>query len=79
MRFSPKTVGVLAAIVTVTLWTAFIVIARATAHRGLSPLDISLLRFIGAALVLLPWGAWLVWRRARDWASCWRSAAAPRP
>lgn len=66
MRFSPKTVGVLAAIVTVTIWTSFIVIARATAHRSLTPLDISLLRFTGAALVLLPWGAWLVWRRARD-------------
>jgi len=66
MRFSPKTVGVLAAIVTVAIWTSFIVITRATAHRNLSPLDISLLRFAGAALVLLPWGAWLVWKRARD-------------
>ena len=66
MRFSPKTVGLLAAIVTVTIWTSFIVIARATAHRNLTPLDICLLRFIGAALVLLPWGGWLVWRRARD-------------
>jgi drug/metabolite transporter (DMT)-like permease len=66
MRFSPKTVGVLAAVVTVAIWTSFIVIARATAHRNLTPLDISLLRFAGAALVLLPWGAWLVWKRARD-------------
>jgi len=66
MRFSPKTVGVLAAIVTVAIWTSFIVIARATAHRGLTPLDICLLRFAGAALVLLPWGAWLVWKRARE-------------
>ena len=66
MRFSPKTVGVLAAIVTVTIWTSFIVIARATAHRSLTPLDICLLRFTGAALVLLPWGAWLVWRRAKE-------------
>ena len=66
MRFSPKTVGVAAAIVTVAIWTSFIVIARATAHRNLTPLDICLLRFIGAALVLLPWGGWMVWRRARD-------------
>lgn len=66
MRFSPKTVGVLAAIVTVAIWTSFIVIARATAHRNLTPLDICLLRFAGAALVLLPWGAWLVWKRVRD-------------
>jgi drug/metabolite transporter (DMT)-like permease len=66
MRFSPKTVGVLAAIVTVAIWTSFIVIARATAHRNLTPLDICLLRFAGAALVLLPWGAWLVHHRARE-------------
>lgn len=43
MRFSPKTVGVLAAIVTVAIWTAFIVIARATAHRSLTPLVLALL------------------------------------
>lgn len=66
MRFSPKTVGMAAAIVTVAIWSSFIVIARATAHRNLTPLDICLLRFAGAALVLLPWGGWLVWRRARD-------------
>ena len=66
MRFSPKTVGVLAAVVTVAIWTSFIVIARATAHRNLTPLDICLLRFAGAALVLLPWGAWLVRQRARE-------------
>jgi drug/metabolite transporter (DMT)-like permease len=66
MRFSPKTVGVLAALVTVAIWTSFIVIARATAHRNLTPLDICLLRFAGAALVLLPWGAWLVRQRARE-------------
>ncbi len=66
MRFSPKTVGVVAAIVTVAIWTTFIVIARATAHRNLTPLDICLLRFTGAALVMLPWGGWMVWRRTRD-------------
>ncbi len=38
MRFSPKAAGVLAALVTVAIWTSFIVIARATAHRGLTPL-----------------------------------------
>lgn len=73
MRFSPRTVGIAAAIVTVTIWTSFIVIARATAHRGLTPLDICLLRFAGAALVLLPWGAWLVWQRQKASAG----AAAP--
>lgn len=50
MRFSPKTVGAAAAILTVAIWTSFIMIARATAHRKLTPLDIDLLRFLGAAL-----------------------------
>ena len=46
--------------VTVSIWTAFIVIARATADpaRGgtLLPLDVVYARLWGAALVLLPWG-----------------------
>lgn len=59
-RFSPRIIGIGAAIVTVAVWTAFIVIARASAGRSLTPLDIALARICGAALVLLPWGAWLV-------------------
>ncbi len=55
--------GLLAALVTVTLWTSFIVIARASAQRTLTPLDITLLRIVGASVVLLPWGWWLVRRR----------------
>lgn len=55
--------GLLAALVTVTLWTSFIVIARASAQRSLTPLDITLLRIVGASVVLLPWGWWLVRRR----------------
>lgn len=55
--------GLLAALVTVTLWTSFIVIARASAQRSLTPLDITLLRIVGASLVLVPWGWWLVHRR----------------
>ena len=43
MRFSPKTVGVAAAILTVAIWTSFIMIARATAHRKLTPLHGNLL------------------------------------
>jgi drug/metabolite transporter (DMT)-like permease len=70
MRFfkalSPKTVGMSAAVITVVIWTAFIVIARATADpaRGapLTPFDIVLARVLGAGLVLLPWGWWLVRR-----------------
>ena len=69
-RLSPKTIGILAAIVTIFIWTAFIIIARATTDpaRGalLTPFDIALARVLGAGLILLPWGWWLVRRdRAR--------------
>ena len=63
MRFSPRTIGLLAAVVTVIIWTGFIVIARASAQRTLTPFDIALLRITGASLVLLPWGWWMVRRR----------------
>jgi len=67
-RLSPQAVGLLAALVTVAIWTSFIVIARASADpaRGgsLGPFDIVYARLCGAALVLLPWGWWLS-RRAR--------------
>ncbi|WP_137749220.1 DMT family transporter [Acidovorax sp. NB1] len=65
MRFSPRAMGVLAAVVTVTIWTGFIVIARASAQRTLTPLDIALLRITGASMVLLPWGWWMVRRRVQ--------------
>ena len=63
MRFSPRTIGLLAAVVTVTIWTGFIIIARASAQRTLTPFDIALLRIVGASLVLLPWGWWMVRQR----------------
>jgi hypothetical protein len=67
MRFSPKTIGAASAVITVVIWTSFIVIARATADpsRGvtLTPFDIALLRILGAGAVLLPWG-WVLARRA---------------
>ena len=74
MRFfrnlSPRTVGISAAVVTVIIWTAFIIIARATSDpaRGavMTPFDIVLARIIGAGLVLLPWGWWLVRRDRAD-------------
>jgi len=59
---SPRTVGIAAALVTVGIWAAFIVIARASAKGSLTPFDIALARVIGASLVLLPLGAWLVRR-----------------
>ncbi len=60
----PRTVGIAAALITVGIWAAFIVIARASARGSLSPFDIALARIVGASLVLLPLGAWLV-RRER--------------
>jgi drug/metabolite transporter (DMT)-like permease len=72
MRFSSKTVGTASAVITVVIWTSFIVIARASADptRGatLTPFDMALLRILGAGCVLLPWGAWLVRSgTARGW------------
>jgi drug/metabolite transporter (DMT)-like permease len=72
MRFlkglSPKTVGLGAAVITVIIWTSFIVIARASADpaRGhsLMPFDLALARILGASLVLLPLG-WVLARRDR--------------
>ena len=58
MLFSPRAVGLAAAIVTVLIWTAFIVIARASASHTLLPLDIALMRILGASSVLLPWAWW---------------------
>lgn len=63
---SPRAVGLLAALVTVVIWTSFILIARVSADpaRGgtLTPFDIAFCRIVGASLILLPWGFWLVRR-----------------
>lgn len=63
-RFSPRAVGIAAAVVTVLVWTSFILVARASndpARGGsLTPFDIAYCRILGASLILLPWGAWLV-------------------
>lgn len=64
MHFSPRAKGLLAAVVTVFFWTGFIIIARASAQRTLTPFDIVLLRIVGASIVLLPWGWWMVRQRA---------------
>ena len=75
-RFSPRALGLAAAVVTVIIWTSFIVIARATGDParggGLSPFDIAMARVLGASLLLLPWGWWLVRRdrRAGSGQSC---------
>jgi drug/metabolite transporter (DMT)-like permease len=57
--------GIGAAVVTVLVWTAFIVIARASAGRSLTPFDLACARICGASLVLVPWGAWLVMKGRR--------------
>jgi len=76
-RFSPSTVGLISAVVTVSIWTFFIVIARASADpsRGgvLNPFDIVYARILGASLILLPWGLWIT---ARDRARAQESGAA---
>ena len=58
MHFSPRTVGLAAAVVTVLIWTSFIIVARASAAHTLLPLDIALMRVLGASSVLLPWAWW---------------------
>ena len=65
MRFSSKTVGRTSAVITVLIWTGFIVISRASVARGLLPLDIALARILGASAILLPWAWWLM-RPARQ-------------
>ena len=57
--------GRLAAVVTVLIWTSFIIVARASASHVLLPLDIACARIIGASCVLLPWAWWLM-RDARQ-------------
>ena len=63
MSRHPSLGGVAAAVATIAIWTAFIVVARAMALKSLTPMDIVLCRILGAATVLLPWGAWIVHRR----------------
>jgi len=65
MHWSPRTVGLTAAVVTVLLWTAFIVVARASAAHTLAPMDLALMRILGASSMLLPW-AWWRMRPARQ-------------
>jgi drug/metabolite transporter (DMT)-like permease len=60
MKFSPRAIGLCAAVITVLIWSSFIVVARASAAHHLLPLDIGFLRIVGAGCVLLPWGWWLM-------------------
>ncbi len=65
-RLSPRTVGIASAVITIAIWTSFIVVARFMALKSLTPLDIVFCRIIGAAFVLLPWGFLLVRRMRRE-------------
>jgi len=65
MQLSKRKVGIAAAIITVAIWTGFIIIAREMAHKTLTPFDIAFVRMIGAAIVMVPWGWWWV-RRSRQ-------------
>lgn len=63
LRWSPRVLGLVAAVVTVLIWTAFIVVARASADPARAPTltsyDLVLTRLLGAGLVMLPLGWWL--------------------
>lgn len=63
MHFSKRTIGIAAAIITVAIWTGFIIIARAMSQRTLTPFDIAFVRMIAAGAVMLPWGWWWVRNR----------------
>ena len=60
MKLSPRALGLTCAVLTVLIWSSFIVVARASAAHNLLPLDIGFLRVIGAGCVLVPWGWWLM-------------------
>lgn len=64
MQFSKRTIGIACAIITVAIWSGFIIIARAMAHKTLTPLDIAFVRMVSAGLAMVPLGWWWV-RRAR--------------
>ena len=59
-RLSPRTVGIASAVITILIWTSFIVVARFMALKSLTSLDIVFCRIVGAALLLLPWGFFMV-------------------
>jgi drug/metabolite transporter (DMT)-like permease len=75
----PAYIGPVAAVVTVLIWTSFIVIARASASLALLPLDIAWLRIVGAAAVLIPWSLWQVSRRPQGRAGSSLGGCSPLP
>lgn len=69
MKLSPRALGLTAAVVTVLIWSSFIVVARASASHHLLAFDIAFLRLLGAGSVLIPWGWWLL-RQQRQEGHC---------
>jgi len=63
---SSRHTGWLAAVVTVSIWSTFIVIARASARHDLLPLDITWARIMGAGIILLPWCWWTMRQQRRN-------------
>jgi len=86
-RVPPRVMGALAAVVTVLIWTAFIVVARASADPTRAPTlttyDIMLARLLGAGLLLLPLGFVMTYqqrlRQLEAFRACGQSGAAPLP
>lgn len=76
---SSRVVGVLASVVTVAIWTGFIVIGRASAALTLLPFDLGLIRIAGAALVAVPWALWLTRRQGPAHASRSLAGLSPLP
>jgi drug/metabolite transporter (DMT)-like permease len=60
MVLSSQNIGRLSAVVTVLIWTSFIIVAKASAAHVLLPLDIACARILGASAVLLPWAWWML-------------------
>ncbi len=60
MQLSPRTTGIVYAVVTLAIWASFVVIARAMSHKTLTPFDITFVRIVGASAVAVPWGIWWV-------------------
>jgi drug/metabolite transporter (DMT)-like permease len=65
MTVSKQTAGVFYALITVAIWVSFIILARVMAQKTLTPFDIGFVRFIAAAMIMVPWGFWWV-RRERE-------------
>lgn len=71
--------GVVASVVTVAIWTGFIIIGRASAAHTLLPFDLGFIRITGAALVAVPWALWLTRRGAPAHASRSLGGLSPLP